>query len=164
VQLSIFLIDLFVGTYRLSSHARLEAFVIQTKLKPKLQHNFTPTSVTLPTIVITPNRPRGCPRWLQRPTLTPLKVFTGTTLFVLEARVFSHTWAPAPPSMTHATHLHPIERLHRHHTVLVARIDLMCEHLHQHHHLLEPACLVPVQCTQHRDLQLRRGGQPRDVC
>jgi hypothetical protein len=24
------LIDLFVGTYRLSSHARLEAFVIQT--------------------------------------------------------------------------------------------------------------------------------------
>jgi len=32
VQLSIFLIDLFVGTYRLSSHARLEAFVIQTKL------------------------------------------------------------------------------------------------------------------------------------
>jgi hypothetical protein len=33
VQLSIFLFDLFVGTYRLSSHARLEAFVIQTKLK-----------------------------------------------------------------------------------------------------------------------------------
>ena len=32
VQLSTFLIDLFVGTYRLSSHARLEAFVIQTKL------------------------------------------------------------------------------------------------------------------------------------
>ena len=32
VQLLIFLIDLFVGTYRLSSHARLEAFVIQTKL------------------------------------------------------------------------------------------------------------------------------------
>ena len=32
VQLSIFLIVLFVGTYRLSSHARLEAFVIQTKL------------------------------------------------------------------------------------------------------------------------------------
>jgi len=31
VQLSIFLIDLFVGTYRLSSHARLEASVIQTK-------------------------------------------------------------------------------------------------------------------------------------
>jgi hypothetical protein len=31
VHLSIFLIDLFVGTYRLSSHARLEAFVIQTK-------------------------------------------------------------------------------------------------------------------------------------
>jgi hypothetical protein len=28
----IFLIDLFVGTYSLSSHARLEAFVIQTKL------------------------------------------------------------------------------------------------------------------------------------
>jgi len=27
-QLSIFLIDLFVGTYRLSSHARLEVFVI----------------------------------------------------------------------------------------------------------------------------------------
>ena len=32
VQLSIFLIDVLVGTYRLSSHARLEAFVIQTKL------------------------------------------------------------------------------------------------------------------------------------
>jgi hypothetical protein len=32
VQLSFFLIDLFVGTYRLSSYARLEAFVIQTKL------------------------------------------------------------------------------------------------------------------------------------
>jgi hypothetical protein len=32
VQLSTFLIDLYVGTYRLSSHARLEAFVIQTKL------------------------------------------------------------------------------------------------------------------------------------
>jgi hypothetical protein len=32
VQLSIFLIDLFVGTCRLSSHARLEAFVIQTEL------------------------------------------------------------------------------------------------------------------------------------
>jgi hypothetical protein len=32
VQLLIFLIDLLVGTYRLSSHARLEAFVIQTKL------------------------------------------------------------------------------------------------------------------------------------
>ena len=31
VQLSIFLIDLFVTTYRLSSHARLEAFVIHTK-------------------------------------------------------------------------------------------------------------------------------------
>jgi len=30
VQLSIFLIGLFVGTYRLSSHDRLEAFVIQT--------------------------------------------------------------------------------------------------------------------------------------
>jgi len=28
-----FLIDLYVGTYRLSSHARLEAFVIQTRLK-----------------------------------------------------------------------------------------------------------------------------------
>jgi len=33
VQLSIFLIDLLVGTHRLSSHARLEAFVIQTKTK-----------------------------------------------------------------------------------------------------------------------------------
>ena len=32
VQLSIFLMDLFVGTYRLSSYARLEAFVIQTKM------------------------------------------------------------------------------------------------------------------------------------
>jgi len=30
--MSSFLIDLYVGTYRLSSHARLEAFVIQTKL------------------------------------------------------------------------------------------------------------------------------------
>jgi hypothetical protein len=30
--LTYLLIDLFVGTYRLSSHARLEAFVIQTKL------------------------------------------------------------------------------------------------------------------------------------
>ena len=37
VQLSIFLIDFFVGTYRLSSHARLEAFVIQT--------NFTEDSI-----------------------------------------------------------------------------------------------------------------------
>ena len=35
MQLSIFLINLFVGTYRLSSHARLEAFVIQTKLNLK---------------------------------------------------------------------------------------------------------------------------------
>ena len=32
MQLLIFLIALFVWTYRLSSHARLEAFVIQTKL------------------------------------------------------------------------------------------------------------------------------------
>jgi hypothetical protein len=32
VQLLIFSIELFVGTYMLSSHARLEAFVIQTKL------------------------------------------------------------------------------------------------------------------------------------
>ena len=38
VQLSIFLIDLFVGNYRLSSHARLEAFVIQTKLKTKSEN------------------------------------------------------------------------------------------------------------------------------
>ena len=30
VQLSILLIDLVVGTYRFSNHARLEAFVIQT--------------------------------------------------------------------------------------------------------------------------------------
>jgi hypothetical protein len=37
VQLPIFLIDLFVGTYRLSSHARLEAFVIQAKLNDKCQ-------------------------------------------------------------------------------------------------------------------------------
>ena len=36
MQLSIFLIDLFVGTYRMSSHARLEAFVIQTKLNLRL--------------------------------------------------------------------------------------------------------------------------------
>ena len=33
VQLSIFLIDLCFRTYKLSSHARLEAFVTQTKLK-----------------------------------------------------------------------------------------------------------------------------------
>jgi hypothetical protein len=39
VQLSIFLIDLFVGTYRLSSHARLEAFVIQTKLINQITSN-----------------------------------------------------------------------------------------------------------------------------
>jgi len=40
VQLSIFLIDLFVGTYRLSSHARLEAFVIQSKVNyVQLEHN-----------------------------------------------------------------------------------------------------------------------------
>jgi hypothetical protein len=31
-NMSIFLIDFFVGTYTSSSHARLEAFVIQTKL------------------------------------------------------------------------------------------------------------------------------------
>jgi len=37
VQLPIFLIDLFVGTYRLSSHARLEAFVIQTIVQRKLR-------------------------------------------------------------------------------------------------------------------------------
>jgi len=43
VQLSIFLIDLFVGTYRLSSHARLEAFVIQTKLN-YIKHVFYDTS------------------------------------------------------------------------------------------------------------------------
>ena len=41
VQLSIILIDLFVGTYRLSSHARLEAFVNQTKLNNnQLVHDF----------------------------------------------------------------------------------------------------------------------------
>jgi hypothetical protein len=44
VQLSIFLIDLFVGTCRLSIHARLEAFVIQTKLKLKTLHAFAPLS------------------------------------------------------------------------------------------------------------------------
>ena len=43
VQLSIFLINLFVGTYRLSSHARLEAFVIQTKLT----NNFISAAVDL---------------------------------------------------------------------------------------------------------------------
>jgi hypothetical protein len=32
VQLSIFLTDFFVETWKLSSHARLEAFVIETKL------------------------------------------------------------------------------------------------------------------------------------
>jgi len=41
VQLSIFLIDLFVGTYRLSSHARLEAFVIQTKLLTALEEGMS---------------------------------------------------------------------------------------------------------------------------
>ena len=48
VQLSMFLIDLFVGTYRLSSHARLEAYVIQTKLKLVLvfSHKLTPVSTT----------------------------------------------------------------------------------------------------------------------
>lgn len=30
------MIDLFVGTHRLSSHARVEAFVIQTDLKTKV--------------------------------------------------------------------------------------------------------------------------------
>jgi len=35
---TIFLIDLFVGTYRLSSHARLDAFVIQTKLTITAKH------------------------------------------------------------------------------------------------------------------------------
>ena len=35
VQLSILLIDLLDGTYRLSSPARLEAFVIQTKIRTK---------------------------------------------------------------------------------------------------------------------------------
>jgi hypothetical protein len=46
VQLSIFLIDLFVGTYRLSSHARLEAFVIQTKL------NYSSVITTVPSVVL----------------------------------------------------------------------------------------------------------------
>ena len=41
VQLSIFLIYLFVGTYRLSSHARLEAFVIQAKLNCTIKDNDT---------------------------------------------------------------------------------------------------------------------------
>jgi hypothetical protein len=41
VQLSIFLIELFVGTFRLSSHARLEAFVIQTKLNYLTQFELT---------------------------------------------------------------------------------------------------------------------------
>jgi len=45
VQLSIFLIDLFVGTYRLSSHARLEAFVIQTKLNYPIIARRTLTSM-----------------------------------------------------------------------------------------------------------------------
>jgi len=47
VQLSIFLIDLFVGTYRLSSHARLEAFVIQTnKLNMSSRDSHTHTSTS----------------------------------------------------------------------------------------------------------------------
>ena len=45
VQLSIFLIDLFVGTYRLSSHARLEAFVIQTKLNYQILDRFNSVAV-----------------------------------------------------------------------------------------------------------------------
>ena len=43
VQLSIFLIYLFIGTYRLSSHARLEAFVIQTKLAETSQQLISQT-------------------------------------------------------------------------------------------------------------------------
>jgi hypothetical protein len=43
VQLSIFLIVFFVGTYRLSSHARLEAIVIQSKL------NYLLASISLTT-------------------------------------------------------------------------------------------------------------------
>jgi hypothetical protein len=39
VQLLIFLIDVFVGTYGMSSHARLEACVIQTK--PMRVHMFS---------------------------------------------------------------------------------------------------------------------------
>ena len=46
MQLSIFLIDLFVGTYRSSSHARLEAFVIQTKLKLNSFEQLKETTVT----------------------------------------------------------------------------------------------------------------------
>jgi hypothetical protein len=57
LQLSIFLIDLIVGTYRLSSHARLEAFVIRTKLNLCMNmcgtRNFTYVCYT-----------RGSPTWL----------------------------------------------------------------------------------------------------
>ena len=45
VQLSIFLIDLFVGTYRLSSHARLDDFVIQTKLNLSVDCKYKPFGV-----------------------------------------------------------------------------------------------------------------------
>ena len=51
VQLLIFLIYLFVGTYKLSSHARLEAFVIHTKLTVFSFQEFfvgaTPTIITI---------------------------------------------------------------------------------------------------------------------
>jgi hypothetical protein len=40
--------DLFVGTYRLSSHARLEAFVIQTKLNFGLATGFTQLPLRCP--------------------------------------------------------------------------------------------------------------------
>ena len=46
MQLSIFLIDLFVRTYRLSSHARLEAFVIQTKLSSHVLHLLPLTDIS----------------------------------------------------------------------------------------------------------------------
>jgi len=42
VQLSIFFIYLFVGTNRLSSHARLEAFVIRTKLNQGFDKDLEP--------------------------------------------------------------------------------------------------------------------------
>jgi hypothetical protein len=39
------LIDLLVGTYRLSSHARLEAFVIQTKVNLSVDCKYKPFGV-----------------------------------------------------------------------------------------------------------------------
>jgi hypothetical protein len=73
VQLSIFLIDLFVGTYRLSSHARLEAFVIQSKLN--LSHS------TWLTLLFFSNLDRcGYRIFSKLPLRCPLGIFRDVTL------------------------------------------------------------------------------------